>query len=348
MAIFSDWLRGHPHSQSPHARERISIAMSRLPNVLERELVAHQKTLEQKISDQGPKHLRVDPHLLGLAIRELSVERGIICAHTHPETGARPWYANARHPPEVVQPKLDTLAPLYAQVSIGNFSNLIGDALELVVFKALQSLNEAKPHLAFDGAFDLSSPKNSQGRYKKIEPSNTISGHSTTKRADFILYGFPRGPICIECKNYREWIYPDHHIITELIKKSIELQTTPLLIARRIHYTTLTNFLEPAGIIAHQSYYQYYPADKQELVKKLRHKRSLGFSDIRATEEPDTRTLKFFHENLQKISDSMAERFRRNQSALEDYINEDINLAQVYNAIGSPAAGNWVDFDSTS
>ena len=126
------------------------------------------------------------------------------------------------------------------------------------------------------------------------------------------------------------------------------MQVTPLLIARRIHYTTLTNFLEPAGIIAHQSYYQYYPADKQALVEKIRHKRSLGFSDIRATEEPDTRTLKFFHENLKTISDSMAERFRLNQSALEDYINEDINLAQVYNAIGSPAAGKWVDFDSAS
>lgn len=136
MTAFSSWLENRWDAKNPQAAERIRIAMARLPNVLERETVAHQKTLEQKISDQGPSPLRVDPHLLGLAIRELANERGILRPYTHNATGTAPWYANARANPEIVQKKLNELAPLYAKVSIGNFSNLVGDALEVIVFKA--------------------------------------------------------------------------------------------------------------------------------------------------------------------------------------------------------------------
>jgi len=63
------------------------------------------------------------------------------------------------------------------------------------------------------------------------------------------------GPLCIECKNYREWVYPHDKLISELIVKAADLNAIPVLIARRIHYTTRTNLLEPAGIIAHETYY---------------------------------------------------------------------------------------------
>lgn len=317
--------------------------MARLPNVLERETVAHQKTLEQKISDQGPSPLRVDPHLLGLAIRELTNERGILRPYTHNATGATQWYANARANPKIVQKKLDELAPLYAKVSIGNFKNLVGDALEVIVFKALKVLNAAQSRYSFQGALRLDQPKNAFGRYRKIEPPTVISGHETQKLADFILSGFDTGPISIECKNYREWIYPHHDIIKETIQKALETRTTPLLIARRFHYTTIRNFLEPAGIIAHETYYQYYPADQAELADQVKNKRSLGFSDIRATEEPHPRTTKFFERILPRIADNSARMFRANEQAFLDYLGDDINLAQLYNAIGSPAAGNWIE-----
>ena len=343
MPAFSDWLQQHRDAQNPQAVERIRVAMARLPNILERETVAHQKTLEQKISDQGPTPQRVDPHLLGLAIRELSVERRILRAHAHDATPTASWYANARATPEQVQQKLESLAPLYAQVSSGNFPNLVGDALEVIVFKALQSLNTAQPRYSFQGALRIDQPKNRHGRYKKVEPPNVISGHATQKRADFILSGFDAGPISIECKNYREWIYPQHAIVKETIQKSIETKTTPLLVARRLHYTTIRNLLEPAGIIAHESYYQYYPEDHAELADQVRHKRSLGFTDVRATEDPHPRTTKFFERDLPRVADRAAIQFRANEQALWDYIGNEINLAQLYNAIGSPAAGNWIE-----
>ncbi len=317
--------------------------MARLPNVLERDTVANQKTLEQKISDQGPKRQRVDPHLLGLAIRELTEERRTIRKFTHPATGSVGWYANARLTAGEVQPKLDVLAPLYAQVAFGSFPNLVGDALEVVVFKTLQQLNTHNPRYSFDGAFDLEGPRTKEGRYRKIEPRQMISGYGTEKRVDFILHGFDSGPICIECKNLREWMYPHESRIIDLIDKAIEMRVTPLFLARRIHYTTIRNLLEPAGILAHESYYQYYPADHQDLAERVKHKRALGFSDIRTTEEPMPRTLKFFLKDIPKLVDRAAERFNRNRDALLEYVNENINLAQLYTAIGSPAGGKWVE-----
>jgi hypothetical protein len=65
----------------------------------------------------------------------------------------------------------------------------------------------------------------------------------------------------------------------------------PVLIARRLHYTTLSNFLEPAGIIAHETYFQYYPADKWKLAAQAKYKRSLGFTYITAVEIPHQRTV---------------------------------------------------------
>lgn len=299
--------------------------------------------MEQKISDQGPNDQRVDPHLLGLAIHELVSERKFIKSHTHSSTGSISWYANAKQSEAAVNTKLSEIAPLYAQVSSGQFPNLVGDSLEIAVFKSLRQLNDKNPQFTFFGSIELDKPKNKQNRYRKIEPPQTVSGHTTRKIPDFIINGFESGSICVECKNYREWFYPHHNEIIKLIRVGLELHSTPLLIARRIHYTTITNFLKPAGIIAHESYYQYYPVDQVELADNVRHKRSLGFSDVRASEEPDQRTIKFFTSDLKKIVDNMARRFQENRSALEDYVAEDINLAQLYNAIGSPAAGNWIE-----
>jgi hypothetical protein len=145
----------------------------------------------------------------------------------------------------------------------------------------------------------------------------------------------------IECKNLREWIYPSNHHIKELILKSFSLDAVPLLIARRIHYTTLTNFLQPAGIIAHESFHQYYPSDHGELAARVRDKRSLGFSDVLATEEPHPRTTAFFLTTLPAIVDAMAERWFTNADALVAFAKEEINLPQLYTQIGSRAGGKW-------
>lgn len=310
--------------------------------MLDRDLVAHQKTLEQKISDQGPPNQHVDPHLLGLAIVDL-LELNRLRDYKH--SGFSAWYANPGTSAERVTERLTDLGPLYASVSGAGFGNLTGDALEVVVFKALDRIFRSNPRFAYQGYFHLDQPKTVHGRYQKTQPPKTIGNRTTAKEADFLQFGHSAGPLCIECKNYREWIYPHHHVISELIIKAAELGALPVLICRRFHYTTLRNFLEPAGIIAHQSLYQYYPKDQIELANRVKHARSLGFTDVTATEEPHPRTVQFFEQFMPSIVDRMAIRWNANKDELLEYAQGQLNLAQVYTAIDSPVGGKWQDFD---
>ncbi len=52
--VFSAKLLRAPDAKSREALKRIALAKARVQKVLDRERVAHQKTLEHKISDQGP------------------------------------------------------------------------------------------------------------------------------------------------------------------------------------------------------------------------------------------------------------------------------------------------------
>ena len=160
------------------------------------------------------------------------------------------------------------------------------------------------------------------GRYKKTPPPKNIGPRATLKEAGFFQFGHDVGPLCIECKNYREWTYPAHGIIKDLITKAAELDAVPVLIARRLHYTTRTNFLHPAGIIAHESLFQYYPADQAELAEKAKHKDLLGFTDVTASEEPHSRTVTFFTQSLPVIVEQMARRWTTHKQALVDYAAE--------------------------
>jgi hypothetical protein len=342
-ATYSSVLLAHPAAQSSAALDRIAIAKKRVQSILDRETVSHHKTLEQKISEQGPKPLRVDPHLVGLAIMDL-LQLNRLREYRHETSNTKSWYANPATTLLAINERLAELGPLYASVSGHGFGNLAGDALELIVFKCLHSVSTTNPRYTYQGAFQLAEPKNEHGRYRKIQPPRTIGPSVTTKEADFLQFGHDQGPLCIECKNYREWIYPHHPIIAELIFKAAELGAIPVLVARRFHYTTRTNLLEPAGIIAHETLLQYYPRDQAEVAAKVRNKRLLGFTDVTATEEPHQRTTTFFSSTLQTILPRMAPRWHANRDTLMAYATDQINLAQLYNAIGSPAAGNWEEF----
>jgi len=248
--MFSPRLLQNPEARNKAALERIELAKRRIQSVLDRETVANQRTLEQKISDQGPNPLRVDPHLVGLAIMDL-LELGRL--RKIPDAGTS-WYANPGTTDAQANAKLAKLLPVYTATHGGTFGNLIGDALELVVYKALDRQYRQRALFGYLGHFDLAAPKNAEGRYTKVQPPRSIAGRSTLKEADYILFGHDAGPLCIECKNYREWLYPRSSIIKELIIKASDLNALPVLIHRRIHYSTITNFLKPAGIIAHESY----------------------------------------------------------------------------------------------
>ena len=341
ISVFSEWLLKQPEARNRYALGRIAVAKKRVPAVLDRDTVACQRTLEQKISEQGPTGQRVDPHLIGLALKDMLELRRVRENH-HPASGNTKWFSNLITPQDLIDKRLDELAPLYSQVAGSSFGNLTGDALEIITFKCLDEVHRIKPRYVYQGFFDLDpNKKDRHGRYPKVQPPKTVAGKVTRKEADFIQFGYDEGGLCLECKNYREWLYPHSSMIKELIVKSNDLGLIPVMIHRRIHYTTITNFLEPAGIIAHESYYQYYPSDANELAAQVSYRRSLGFTDVKATEDPHPRTRKFIAETLPKVVAHMADRWTKNRASLVAYAEGQINLAQLYTAIGSPAGGKW-------
>ena len=336
MANFSKKLLARPETANAEVLHRIAVAKTRVQSILDRERVSHQKTLEQKISDQGPMGMRVDPHLVGLAIMDLLELNRLKTVH-HKETGNHPWYANILTPQPVIDERLKVLAPLY-QSTLGSFSNLVGDALEIVTEKCLAAVQTGSGRYAYQGHFMLDQPKDKHGRYAKTQPPKSINSSQTNKEADFLQFGYESGAVCIECKNYREWIYPHNPVVKELIVKSVELECIPLLVARRIHYTTRENLFKPAGILFHETLYQYYPLDFDELTQKVKDKTLLGFSDVRATQDPDKRTVEFFASYMPKIVDSTAALWSKNKAALLAYTQDQLNLFQLYQEIGSPGA----------
>jgi len=161
--------------------------------------------------------------------------------HQHPSTGGKRWHSNLTTPQARINERMQVLAPLYASVSGDGFGNRTGDALEIIVHKCLHSVSMQSPRYSYLGQFDLTQPKNQEGRYQKLQPPRYLAGRTSQKEADFFQFGHEPGVLCIECKNYREWIYPNHKVIRELIIKAADLGAVPVLVARRLHYTTRTN-----------------------------------------------------------------------------------------------------------
>ncbi len=336
LPTFSQKLLAKPEAKSVETLRRIDLGKTRIQSVLDRGRVAHQKTLEQKISDQGPVGMRVDPHLVGLAIMDL-LELNRLKVVLSDITGQHPWYANRLTPQGDIDERIQTLAPLY-QSTLGNFSNLVGDALEIITEKCLAAQHALNGKYVYQWHFLIDDPKDKHGRYKKIQPPKSIGPFSTMKEADFLQFGHDEGAICIECKNYREWIYPHSPLISELIVKAVELGCLPLMIARRIHYTTRENLFKPAGIMFHETLYQYYPLSHDEITANVKEKTLLGFSDVRATEEPDRRTVRFFNDYLPTITAFSAALWNSRKGALEAYARSQMTLTELYREIGSPGA----------
>ena len=158
--------------------------------------------------------------------------------------------------------------------------------LTLLVFQRLQPIHAAKPRFAYRGYFHLNQPKNAQGRFQKIQPPKELSPEALpAKEADFILFGYDVGPLCIECKNYREWLYPHEPYIANLIIKAINCGAMPVSAAPSdTLYEVLGRCLAPAGIVAHESYFGIYASDKATLAEQVKNKRLLGFTDVLASE----------------------------------------------------------------
>ena len=117
------------------------------------------------------------------------------------------------------------------------------------------------------------------------------------KTLDFLVHHPQAGYAGLEIKNIREWLYPDRSEIREMLFKCCSLDVVPVLIARRIHYSTFS-VLNPCGVIIHQTFNQVYPKSGKELADKVKDRTLLGYHDVRVGNEPDARLTGFINDHL--------------------------------------------------
>ncbi|MEM4406434.1 MAG: hypothetical protein QXS68_05255, partial [Candidatus Methanomethylicaceae archaeon] len=283
-------------------------------------------TLEQKISDAGPFNQRIDPHIITTALRDL-VQEGVIYRMVRGDTY---WYYLANESETHVQRRLAELESIYTQLRLSDITLRVGQALEIAVYRAL--FRQSK--LEFFGQFlDLDQHDDSQ-RYRKVEPPSQISGRTLAgnQKFDFLVRHPSAGWGGVEVKNIRQWIYPDHEDIKELLSKCLQLDCVPILIARRIHFLTFKLF-STCGVIVHQTYNQRLPLSERELASKAKDKRLLGYHDIRLGNEPDARLNKFISVDLPAVLPEARIKFDEHKEVLENFVTGTISHQEFIKSI---------------
>jgi hypothetical protein len=205
----------------------------------------------------------------------------------------------------------------------GAFVKRLGQALEIAVFKALQR----QTTMHFFGAFSDLNQQDDSSLYSHQEPPAIVSGHRMPGKLDFIVL---QGEVIggIEVKNTRPWIYPDSsEDVVALLKKCCAVNAVPILIARRIHYSTFS-VLSHCGVIIHQTFNQRYPQADERLAAQARDKNLLGYHDIRIGNEPELRLTKFIHTNLPVLLPSFRDRFDRFKDLLCAYATSEMRYAE--------------------
>jgi hypothetical protein len=294
--------------------ERIAIGQKRLLSVLGRHVVAPMRTLEQKISDAGPSNQRIDPHLLTIAQKRL-IASGEIVRFLRKN---RPWYHVSGADSADVERRLAELGPVHDRTSTQDFGMRSGQSLEIAVYRALS----AQDSVQFLGGFPDLDIHDDSTLYRKEEPPQLVSGRRLpgSTRLDFIIVDPVSGVGGIEVKNVREWMYPNREEVTDLLRKCCSIRAVPILIARRIAYSTFS-VLHSCGVLVHQTFNQLYPFADADLARLVRDKHLLGYHDVRVGNVPDARLMTFLHRHLPELMPAARERFSRYLDLLSDYGN---------------------------
>lgn len=297
--------------------DREALARRRIESVLGRHGIANMRTLEQKISDAGPNGMRIDPHVLTSALKGL-VTSGRVRKRQKAEID---WHYLPGTDSAVVEDRLQAQVPVYRDFVAPERSMRIGQCLEIMVYRALIEQDAVQ----FLGGFaDLDKHDDSQ-KYSKVEPPDMVDGRSIhPKSLDFLLNHPLAGWAGVEVKNRRPWLYPSFEEVKDLLRKAVALDCVPVLIARRIQYSTF-RLLKPCGVILHQTYNQRLPEADRELADLARQKDLLGYHDIRTGNAPDPRMSLFVGTNLPKVLPAARERFREHRDLLTAFVSGDIS-----------------------
>lgn len=305
---------------SPAQLARLILAQKRIQSILARHGIANHRTLEQKISDAGPFNQRINPHVLATAFEVLRRD-GELLDHQRANGS---WLYLPTTPSAVVEARLAEQTPIWAAIQKQALTMRIGQALEIAVYRSLLTQSA----LGYIGGYADLDDHDDATLYSKEDPS-LINGRSfpQKKRVDFVVaYDAARWAV-LEVKNTREWLYPSHSDVRELLAKALAVDAVPVLIGRRIPFVTF-RVLSPCGLVIHQTYNQRYPNADANIAAQARDKNLLGYHDIRLGNDPDDRLIKFIHVNLPKVLSDARLKFESFRDLLEKYTSSEYSYAE--------------------
>jgi hypothetical protein len=319
--------------------ERAQIARTRLIRVLDSHGIANWRTLEQKISDAGPGAQRVDPHIL-TPVRRTLEKQGVIVRHVFDGT---PWFALAATPAPVIETRLAVQRPVHQALQNDNIKKRIGQTLEIAIYRALIDQTALADYL---GQFLDLHDHDDSSLYSKEEPprklgKNYIGGD---RRLDFLVRHPTAGWAGIEAKNIREWLYPDREEILELLSKCVALDVIPVLIGRRIHFSSFV-VLNACGVVIHQTFNQLFPTSETALAEKAKHKDNLGYHDIRTGNAPHPRLTEFISNHLPSVLPDHRQKFDEYKDPLEAFADGDMTYVEFAARVRRRKSGVAEDYD---
>jgi hypothetical protein len=104
----------------------------------------------------------------------------------------------------------------------------------------------------------------------------------------------------------------------EVIVKCLSMDIVPVLIGRRIHYSTFRIF-HTCGFIFHETFNQLLAVQDEDVADLIRDKKLLGYHNVRVGDQPDARLRKFIETNLPQQIAPARQRFNEYKDLLNEY-----------------------------
>jgi len=337
----------------------VKIAKDRIIKYLSQYSIASNAMIVHRLAETGPN--RLNPHIISIALKQLLKERVINRKpKPFPNEVNIPCYFYTFHEktkPEAVKKRLHAI--FYPLNRLKNnkeethkkLHKLLGNALEIPVYERLNKL-AADNKLVLKGKFKNYTPED-HTKAKKTGLTKIINNIKTQGWVDFILQT-QNDTAIIECKNIREYIYPNNEEFRRFLQKALNTNTIPVYIARKHHFTM--NIFRLCGVITHDTQKQIFPpneADFALMIRKTEPKNEniIGFHDIAIHNEHEiykddpeyiyNKNIDHFNSNLDKFvftnllpSIKKAKKlFDYAKPFLQKWLNKEISLTELYQAV---------------
>jgi len=296
----------------------VNISKKRVHNILNKYRVCSRTQLETKISEAGPSNMRPEPIFITQALKELTSREEIITivndTHELPNFYVQPGF-DINNPKD--RDRFDKIKSLYKKYrSIAGNVEYCGNILEKVIYNSAVECNTFVIH----GAPGC--------------PPHHVNGHNFAEIGwpEYIFtYSSPESrPInaIVECKNIRNWLYPEAHEIWELFLKAAKSEMVPILVTRKIAYPVWYLF-KAVGAIGFEMHRQYFDPSIKDDMEDIIHKDELGFHNIAFSLAKENRIIKFFDVTVNRQIHNLQSVFYSNMETVLDYAeelaNDDIN-----------------------